>query len=30
MKQFIYIYILGAFNKYPDFFIQAFRIVVDS
>ena len=20
----------GAFNKFPDFFVQAFRIVVDS
>ena len=27
---YIYIYISGAFNKFPDFFIQAFRIVVDS
>ena len=23
-------YIRGAFNKFPDFFVQAFRIVVDS
>ena len=22
--------ILGAFNKFPDFFVQAFKIVVDS
>ena len=27
---YIYIYILGAFNKFPDVFVQAFRIVVDS
>ena len=27
----IYIYIRGgAFNKFPDFFVQAFKIVVDS
>ena len=26
----IYIYICGAFNKFPDFFVQAFKIVVDS
>ena len=26
----IHTYILGAFNKFPDFFVQAFRIVVDS
>ena len=24
------IYICGAFNKFPDFFVQAFKIVVDS
>ena len=24
-----YIYIRGAFNKFPDFFVQAFKIVVD-
>ena len=24
------IYIRGSFNKFPDFFVQAFRIVVDS
>ena len=30
-KQFYgYYYILGAFNKFPDFFVQAFTIVVDS
>ena len=23
-------YIGGAFNKYPDFFVQTFEIVVDS
>ena len=27
---YIYIYIYGAFNKFPDVFIQAFKIVVDS
>ena len=27
---YIYIYIHGAFNKFPDFFVQAFKIVVDS
>ena len=26
---YIYIYIRGAFNKFPDFFVQAFKIVVD-
>ena len=26
----IYIYIRGAFNMFPDFFVQAFKIVVDS
>ena len=25
-----YTYIRGAFNKFPDFFLQAFKIVVDS
>ena len=25
-----HIYICGAFNKFPDFFVQAFKIVVDS
>ena len=27
---YIYIYIRGAFNKFRDFFVQAFKIVVDS
>ena len=27
---YIYIYICGAFNKFPDFFVQAFKIVIDS
>ena len=27
---YIYIYISGAFNKFPDVLIQAFKIVVDS
>ena len=27
---YIYIYIRKEFNKFPDFFVQAFRIVVDS
>ena len=27
---YIYIYIYGAFNKFPDFFVQAFKIVVNS
>ena len=27
---YIYIYIRGAFNKFPVFFVQAFKIVVDS
>ena len=26
----IYIYLHGTFNKFPDFFVQAFKIVVDS
>ena len=26
----MYIYIRGAFNKIPDFFVQVFKIVVDS
>ena len=26
----IYIYIRGVLNKFPDFFVQAFKIVVDS
>ena len=27
---YIYIYIRGGFNIFPDFFVQAFKIVVDS
>ena len=27
---YIYIYMYGALNKFPDFFVQAFKIVVDS
>ena len=27
---YIYIYIRGEFNKFPDFFVEAFKIVVDS
>ena len=27
---YIYIYICSSFNKFPDFFVQAFKIVVDS
>ena len=27
---FTYIHIRGAFNKFPDFFVQAFKIVIDS
>ena len=27
---YIYIYTYGAFNTFPDFFVQAFKIVVDS
>ena len=27
---YIYIYISGGFTKFPDFFVQAFKIVVDS
>ena len=27
---YIYIYMRGAFNKFPDFFVQVFKIVVDS
>ena len=23
-------YVRGAFNKFPDFFVQAFRIALDS
>ena len=26
----IYIYISGVFNKFPDFFVKVFKIVVDS
>ena len=26
----LYIYIRGEFNKFPDFFVQAFKIDVDS
>ena len=26
----IYVHIRGAFNKFPDFFVQVFKIVVDS
>ena len=27
---YIYIYVRGAYDKFPDFFVQAFKIVVDS
>ena len=27
---YIHIYMFGAFSKFPDFFVQAFNIVVDS
>ena len=27
---YIYIYIGSAFNKFPDFFVQALKIIVDS
>ena len=27
---FMHKHIRGAFNKFPDFFVQAFKIVVDS
>ena len=27
---YIAIYIRGSFNKFPDFFVQAFKIVVNS
>ena len=30
MLLYIYIYINGAYNKFSDFFVQAFKIVVDS
>ena len=26
----IYIYIRGEFHKFPDFFVQLFKLVVDS
>ena len=26
----MYLYVRSAFNKFPDFFVQAFRIIVDS
>ena len=29
-NSFIYTQLCGAFNKFPDFFVQAFKIVVDS
>ena len=29
-KDFRYVNICGAFNRFPDFFVQAFKIVVDS
>ena len=29
-KKNIYFYICGAYNKFPDFFVQAFKIVIDS
>ena len=30
MHIYIFIYIRGTLNKFPDFFIQAFKTVVDS
>ena len=30
MDDYVFIYIRGAFNKFPDFFVEAFKIVVDS
>ena len=30
MKFFNQKYLCGAFDKFPDFFVQAFKIVVDS
>ena len=27
---YIYMYTRGVFNKFPDFFVQAFKIVIDS
>ena len=29
-RVYIYIYIYDAFNMFPDIFVQAFKIVVDS
>ena len=29
-KKYLFFKIRGAFNKFPDFFIQAFKIVIDS
>ena len=30
LKNYLHSYICGAFNKFPDFFVQAFKIVIDS
>ena len=30
LSSYIYMYILGAYNNFPDFFVWAFKIVVDS
>ena len=30
MYIYVYICLYGAFNKFPDFFVQVFKIVVDS
>ena len=33
LRTYKYIYLInicGAFNKFPDFFVQAFKIVIDS
>ena len=30
INKYMHPYICGAFNKFPDFFVQAFKIVVDS
>ena len=27
---YVCMYVHGAFNKFPDFFVQAFKIIVDS
>ena len=27
---YLFVHIRGAFNKFPDFFVQAFKIVVDT